>query len=69
MQSGAVFFAGCFDGGSGVERELRYLCAVITMDTSTSYTEAMNLPLGELIAMSDVMIQISEERRELNQND
>lgn len=69
MQLGAFFFAGCFNGGSGIERELRYLCAVITMDTSTSYMEAMNMPLGELIAMSDVMIRVSEERRELNEGD
>lgn len=63
MWSCTDFFAWRFDGGSGGVDDIRYLCANITMDTSTSYMEAMNMPMGEIMAMCDAINEISEERR------
>lgn len=42
------------------------------MVTSTSYMEAMNMPVSEIMAMCDAINEISEERKklmdELNKN-
>lgn len=65
MWISANFFAGCFGGGSGGIDDLRYLCANITMNTSTSYIEAMNMPIGELMLFCDALNEISEERQRL----
>ena len=65
MWSGAYFFAGCFDGGFGGIDDLRLLCANITIDTSTSYMEAMNMPIGEILVLCDAINEISEERKRI----